>query len=56
MDRQGDALQRTLDHDFRNTAFLNTGVYVFPDFLVLNQLLGKPFTTEPTGVPAADDP
>ena len=50
-------IQRTFDNNLGNTSFIDTGIEVSPDPVILDQLGRKIFSvTIPVGLPTTDDP
>src|SRR5208282_3394798 len=56
MDSNNQFIECALDYDLSNSAFVDTGIQIGPDFVVLNQLVRVIFlATIPVGFPSADD-
>src|SRR5258708_1147475 len=57
MDRHDQLIQRTFNNDLGNSTFIDTGIQVSPDLIVLDQLEGIIFfAAVPVGFPTSDDP
>src|SRR5690606_12564003 len=56
VDSNDQLAQRALDHDLRNATFIDTGVQVSPDLVVLDQFGSEVFLAAiPVGFPSTDD-